>query len=279
MDDVQGLPAEIYTDDYYLHVCGGFHEFLAGGISPRLLRAIDLADLQSGMKVLDVGSGRGELAYKCAEAGCQVWGIDYSSPALELSSQDPTIADGVAYARNVKYSRMNSIHLGFPAVSFDRVFLIDIIEHLTDDELRATVSEARRVLRPGGRLVIHTAPNAWLIEPIYLVCGLLFGWQRHPYHINEQSYFSLRRHLAGIDGTARIEITKVPRFFQLGLGPAASSMPLAARLARAMDRLFDSKLIATLISESFLRVLLGTDLWGTIDISHAKPSVIRKPAQ
>jgi len=146
MGDVQGLLAEIYTDDYYLHVCGGYHEFLAGGISPRLLRAIDLADLQSGMRVLDVGSGRGELANKCVEAGCQVWGIDYSSTALEFSSPGSMRADASDHANHPNFLRMNGIHLGFPAASFDRVFLIGIIEPLTDDELGATSSEARRVL-------------------------------------------------------------------------------------------------------------------------------------
>jgi hypothetical protein len=40
-----------------------------------------------------------------------------------------------------------------------RALLGDVIEHLTPDRAAAGLTELRRVLRPSGRLVVHTAPN------------------------------------------------------------------------------------------------------------------------
>ena len=51
----------------------GFEEFLQGAVAPRLLRALEYGAVRGGMRVLDIGFGRGELAVKCAEAGCDVW--------------------------------------------------------------------------------------------------------------------------------------------------------------------------------------------------------------
>jgi SAM-dependent methyltransferase len=41
------------------------------------------------------------------------------------------------------------------------VFLLDVVEHLAPPELAAVLGEARRVLRPAGKAVIHTTPNRW----------------------------------------------------------------------------------------------------------------------
>ncbi len=41
-----------------------------------------LADVRSGMAVLDVGIGTGNLAMRFAELGCEVWGIDFSGKML-----------------------------------------------------------------------------------------------------------------------------------------------------------------------------------------------------
>jgi SAM-dependent methyltransferase len=46
-----------------------------------------------------------------------------------------------------------------PDASLDVVVAFDVIEHFMRDELLGFVDEVRRVLRPGGRWIIHT-PNA-----------------------------------------------------------------------------------------------------------------------
>jgi cyclopropane fatty-acyl-phospholipid synthase-like methyltransferase len=46
-----------------------------------------------------------------------------------------------------------------PDKALDCVVAFDLIEHFTKDELIGLVDEVRRVLKPGGRWIIHT-PNA-----------------------------------------------------------------------------------------------------------------------
>jgi SAM-dependent methyltransferase len=45
--------------------------------------------------------------------------------------------------------------------------MTDVVEHLAQSELAAALAEARRVLRPGGRLVVHTSPNRLLLDRVY----------------------------------------------------------------------------------------------------------------
>jgi ubiquinone/menaquinone biosynthesis C-methylase UbiE len=81
------------------------------------------------------------------------------------------------------------------------------VEHLAPAELDATLREALRVLKPAGRLVVHTAPNRLVYDVTYRVLRALHPrgrrtWAadpRHPLehvqHVNEQSPGSLRRAL------------------------------------------------------------------------------------
>jgi len=266
-----GLPSDIYTADYYLQVCGGYEEFLEGGVAARLEEAIRLGRLEPGMTVLDIGSGRGEMAVRCAEEGCRVWGIDYSADALALS-RDLVLRKGRnKHEGRVAFQMMNSKSLAFPDGFFDRVFLIDVVEHQYPDELEATLKEVRRVAKAGGRVVVHTAPNAWLIKPIYLLAGLLFQWKRHPYHVNEQSHVGLRRNLRQLGGLATIEMSKVPGFFKLGVGPGAHSDSRFGRIARVLDTVFDARPLAALIANTPLKFVLATGLWATVDLPSGSP--------
>lgn len=260
------LPPQIYTQDYYLQVCGGYREFLDGGVASRLEEAIRLGGLEPGMAVLDIGSGRGEMALRCAELGCRVWGIDYSADALTLSRDLLRRRGRMEREGRVLFQKMNSKALAFPDGFFDRVFLIDVVEHLYPRELQTTLEEVGRVTKAGGRVVVHTAPNRWLIKPIYLLAGLLFQWKRHPYHVYEQSYVTLTRNLRHLGGEVRVQMSKVPGFFELGVGPQASEGSRFARIAQALDLMFDARPTVALIVHTPLRYALATDLWATVDL-------------
>jgi len=152
--------------------------------------------------VLDMGCGRGEVLLACARAGAEVAGIDYSGDAVEISRE--TLA-GVAAAELVQG---DVAALPWPDASFDRVLSGDVIEHLDPADAAGMLREAHRVLRPGGRLVVHTAPNrlfldlAWPVARWPLIAAghgesvrRLEAWvaASKRYHVNEQSLYSLRR--------------------------------------------------------------------------------------
>ena len=150
------VPSVLYDEQYFLHVCEGHQEFASSEgdyLSRRLAQALAVAGIAEGMQVLDVGCGRGEILRRTAALGARAYGIDYAQVAVELSQRvtatnDAGVRPGVYQA--------SALLLPFAAQSFDRVLMLDIVEHLYPNELALALDEAYRVLRPGGRIVIHT---------------------------------------------------------------------------------------------------------------------------
>ena len=68
MPNRRSLPPELYTKEYFLHACEGYEEFSetqGERLSRRLSAALAVAAVTPGMKVLDVGCGRGEILRHC----------------------------------------------------------------------------------------------------------------------------------------------------------------------------------------------------------------------
>ena len=107
-------------------------------------------------RVLDIGCGAGFLSNELARAGFQVDGLDRSPETLEVARRhDPT--------GTVRYDRGDAGLLPYPGGSFDAVCAMDFLEHVEDPA--RIVSEASRVLSPGGLFFFHTFnrnPLAWL---------------------------------------------------------------------------------------------------------------------
>lgn len=110
-------------------------------------RAIRAAlSLQPGERVLDIGSGPGFLAAEmAAEVGPdgRVYGVDPSESMLASARRR-----GAA----VEYSTGDALALPFPDAHFDVAVCTQVYEYVED--IAAALSEARRVLRPGGRLLV-----------------------------------------------------------------------------------------------------------------------------
>ena len=115
-------------------------------------RLASLADVAPGESVLDVGCGTGSLALaakrRVGPTGI-VTGIDASPEMIERARRKAANrADGIHF----EVARVES--LPFPDESFDVVLSTLMMHHLPRPTRERCVSEMRRVLRPGGRVLV-----------------------------------------------------------------------------------------------------------------------------
>lgn len=163
------LRASRYTEAYFLTDCEGYETFVASGgrrIGQRFRRALKLAGLHPGERLLDVGCGRGEIVVGGVSSGAIAVGVDYAPAAVRLA-QSVLESLPVALRPRAAVAQMDATAFAFRSVSFDALFMLDLVEHLYPQQLAKALAEAHRVLRPGGRLILHTSPNRLFEDVMY----------------------------------------------------------------------------------------------------------------
>src|SRR5262249_50187007 len=142
---------------------------------------INLAGLQPGTSVLDIGCGTGTLAIsaaRCVGPTAAVYGIDASPPMIARANWKARRAGA-----NAVFEVAVAEQLPYPDRRFDVVFSTLMLHHLPRKTRQQCAAEIRRVLRPGGRLVavdFTRAPHG----------GLLAHFHRHG-HVNIQDVVEL----------------------------------------------------------------------------------------
>lgn len=246
----------LYTREYFTTDCDGYDLFLKGEsrLPERIETALELAGDLEGKWILDIGCGRGELACEAARRGAHAVGIDYAEAAIELSRERMDSLDAET-RRRVEFKLADAKGLDFPDGSFDLVFLVDVYEHLHPHEIEHVLGEVKRVLRPGGALIIHTGPNTWFYRfgyPLVRTAARLLLRRELPedlrgqyddiMHVNEQSPLSLHRGLQ----RAGYRPSVLPRSFLPGINPNPLERAVMRLLfARPAGYLFCTSLMAT----------------------------------
>jgi SAM-dependent methyltransferase len=122
--------------------------------SAKVIAALERSGVVLGGRVLDAGCGSGGTALSLAEETDYAVGLDldarFAGSGTRLKAE--------RRIANAGFVQGNAQALPFRDGSFDLVFSHSVIEHVTSAE--AYLRECRRVLRPGGRLYLSTAP--WL---------------------------------------------------------------------------------------------------------------------
>ncbi len=111
-----------------------------------------LRDESKESRILDIGCSAGAMLRQLERAGfVNAWGIDTSEKAVESCR-----AKG---QKNV--SLMDGASMAFGDSEFDLLIASDVLEHIADD--RMALSEWRRVLKTGGRLLVFVPafPFLW----------------------------------------------------------------------------------------------------------------------
>jgi ubiquinone/menaquinone biosynthesis C-methylase UbiE len=115
-------------------------------------KTADLARIQPGEKVLDVGCGTGTLAMEVARRV----GREGSVAGIDPSTEQIARARSKAARHNVPVEFQIGVieQLAFPDQTFDVVLSTLMMHHLPAPLKRQGLAEIARVLKPGGRLVI-----------------------------------------------------------------------------------------------------------------------------
>lgn len=130
-------------------------------------RLIDKAELSRGERVVDVGCGTGKVPIVAADMvlpGGEVVGIDASTEMIAMSRKRAREANvDVAFRQSVMED------LPFPDGYFDVVLSCQALHHVPRDAKFQALSEMRRVLKPGGRLLLldHGEPYRWYLKILF----------------------------------------------------------------------------------------------------------------
>jgi SAM-dependent methyltransferase len=147
-----------------------------------------LRSVPRGSRVADIGCGQGAFAVRLADAGFDVVGIDVV-PAEEQAAGAFTYEELNLFDPGAR-SRFLQAHAG----RFDAAVLLEVIEHVHDPW--ETVAFVRRLLRPGGVLLLST-PN---ITSFYSRFRFLTSGRFHQFeppdlaygHINPMTAFMVK---------------------------------------------------------------------------------------
>jgi len=129
-------------------------------------RAVKLARVQPGERVLDVACGTGDLtqAFAKRSRASEVIGVDFTPAMLDIAAEKQTkLHEGVR--TRIEYQQGDAQNLAFDDDSFDVLSIAFGIRNVQDPQ--KALAEFARVLRPGGRVVVlefgvpSLAPMRW----------------------------------------------------------------------------------------------------------------------
>lgn len=103
-------------------------------------------------RIVDIGCGTGAVLERFG-AGAVAVGIDDHEDALRYAREKS----------GARLARSDARALPFRPASVDRLFLLDVAEHVPEDA--RVFAEIRRVLKPEGLAVVHVPAHPWMWSP------------------------------------------------------------------------------------------------------------------
>jgi len=140
--------AKLEFDDEFSRLMEEFN--VSEGAVERRARILAALDLKAGMHVLDVGSGPGHQVYEIAQvigSDGHIEGVDSAEASVEIGRRRCAGLENSSFALGDAYS------LPYDDGTFDAAMSSQVFEYL--DDVPKALAEMFRVLKPGGRILIH----------------------------------------------------------------------------------------------------------------------------
>jgi putative AdoMet-dependent methyltransferase len=144
-DSFPSLEFDDWAETYDLSISGNHFPFT--GYWKLLEYIAMLADIKPGLRVLDLGTGTGNLALYFANLNCDLWCTDFSAVMLEKARQKIPAAHFV----------LNDLRLEMPTgfqFPFDRVVSAYVFHHFKLDQKVQILGKVIQLLAPAGRIII-----------------------------------------------------------------------------------------------------------------------------
>jgi ubiquinone/menaquinone biosynthesis C-methylase UbiE len=216
-----------FFGEFYLRAYASAEEDVAD--EAQALAAARLTGCTEGGDLLDVPCGYGRHVIPLARAGYRAVGVDRSETLLGEARRR------AGHERWPKLTRADYRDLPFPDASFDGALnLFSSLGYLGDEQDTQVLAEIRRVLRPGGRLVIETMHRDWLVS----------GFAERGWHaVGEGRLLLEQRTFDPVDGVAQTTQTVIhgsgereSRTFSLRVYTATELRAMLARAGFAESR-------------------------------------------
>jgi SAM-dependent methyltransferase len=140
--------------DYYSGNRAYDHQYFSQHSGAAILSAIVRHLPLAGREVVDFGCGPGFMLEHLLARGVRCAGIDFSPASVEAAQ-----AQFGAHPRFAGATHVKGMPLPFADGSIDVMLLVEVLEHILEDELLPTLREIARVVRPGGHVIV-TVPHA-----------------------------------------------------------------------------------------------------------------------
>lgn len=154
------------------------------GVDPEYVEQIiplALEELQGFHRVVDIGTGDGQIARALQAQGSEVVGIDPTHAQIEIARER---------GGGPRYIRAGADAIPLPDNSVDAAIACLVFEHI--DDIDSAIAEVARVLRPGGRFsfflnhpLLQTPDSGWIDD--HMVDPPEQYWRLGPYLVETES--------------------------------------------------------------------------------------------
>jgi SAM-dependent methyltransferase len=129
----------------YVSFSGQSQAFFTRAKASHLREILDSESRAKTLEVLDIGCGHGLIHPYLNSSNYRLTGIDVAASVLDMAREmNP----------HVNYDIYDGVRLPYADAKFDVLFTICVMHHVPTERWGSFVTEARRVLRPGGRFIV-----------------------------------------------------------------------------------------------------------------------------
>lgn len=166
MGEIEAHESKLYSDFAPL-----YDKIFGKIFYSRLERVIEDLEIPPGAKVLEVGAGTG-TSFPAYPTHCDVTGIDLAPDMLSRARQKIQEKGWT----HLKVMKMNALDLEFPDDTFDYIMAFHVVT-VVPDPIRM-IEEAKRVCKPGGKIVIvnHFTSNFPLLGTLTQALDPITRW-------------------------------------------------------------------------------------------------------